>query len=114
MRKYPRLYVRLPIESDSVYIKEELRSIAGKLGYTSPYHVNTKNPSIAELLIAIVSGEIVICPFDDTDYQRAIDALAPHVEAREMWAISLTSAIRSALDRMAEAEAHEMGLDEQD
>jgi len=110
MKKYPRLNIRLPLDADSVYVKRELRSIAGNLGYSSPYHSKTERPSIALLLRAIVSGEIIICPFDDTDYQRAIDALAPHVARREMWAISLTSAIRSALDRMAKAEREEYDM----
>ena len=110
MTNLKRLYIRLPVESDPAYVKEELRSIAGRLGYSSPYHSKTQNPSISQLLIAIVTGEIIICPFNDTDYQRAIEALAPHVARREMWAISLTSAIRSALDRMAKAEREEYDM----
>lgn len=106
--KYPFFSIRLPKDTNARATRAALTQVAAEHGYSSDYHPNKESGSIGELVLAIVAGEVVLCPFGDEDYGAALAALRPFAAARHMWAESLVAAIEAARSRAAAAEAEEL------
>lgn len=104
MAKSPLLTISLPVGSDPKQVRADFANVARRHGLLTDYHSNTEHGSPGLLIRAINAGDVVTCLFDEYDYARALAALQPFADAREMWAESLVAAIEAAQKRKIEAD----------
>lgn len=102
--KYPLLTFRLPTGSDPKQVRADFANVAKYHGYTGKYHKNSTDGSPSELILAIIGGECVTCPFADEWYNAALAYLKPLAKAHEGWAEALVKAIEAAQGRAIEAD----------
>lgn len=104
MSKSPLLTISLPVGSDPKQVRADFANVAKQHGYLTDYHSKTEHGSPGLLIMAIIGGECVTAPFQPEWYEQALAALLPFVEARDMWAESLSASIRAAQNRAIEAD----------
>jgi hypothetical protein len=92
-------------------LRERLNETAAAFGYTASRGPTAGRGNLAEMLIAIDSGELALVLLPDEQIHNALqmlDRLYQEDEFYNAWARDITTALRDALQRGVEAERAEI------
>lgn len=92
-------------------LRERLNEIAAAFGYTASRGPTAGRGNLAEMLVAIDSGELTLILLPDEQIHNALqtlDCLYQEDEFHNTWSRDIATALRAALQRGVEAERAEV------
>ena len=103
-------YFKEMSKEDVNALRSRLNNLAATFGYTAERGPTAGQGNLAEMLMAIDTGELALVLLPDTQYRPALetlDGIAADLPP-DNWAETIAASIRAALQRQAEADLAEL------